>query len=87
MSYVNYLSYVNYMSYVSYMIYVSYMSIIWITLNHFKSIEVTGIALNIIFLLLKILNKFLLIYKIGKLKLLKQKFRDKILKHLVLIVN
>ena len=56
MSYVNYMSCVDYMSYVGYMSYVSYMSFLWITWNHMKSPEITWIALNTIFLFLKIVD-------------------------------
>ena len=60
------MSYVSYMSYVNYMSYVKLYELCKLSeyfLNHLKSLEITWITLNAIFLLL------LLIYKNGEFKL------------------
>ena len=59
------MSYVSYMGYVSYRSYVSHISTVWMAWNHLKLLEITWVALNIIFRFLKNWNFFWLIYKDG----------------------
>ena len=91
-SYVSYISYVNYMNYVSYRGYMKYelCNLYKYFMNHLKVLEITWNHLNCFkynVFVLKVFDNILFV-NIFELKMLikrnrKQKYWDKILKHMV----